>query len=166
MTSAAALLDEVAIRQLLARYNVLGDRGRVAEMVEVFAADGVLCALDRTAKGHDAIAAMLSANPTSPRHTLTRHHLTTQLIEVNGDSAEARSYFVVFTNIGADHHGVYIDKLQRIAGHWLIMRRDVRLDWQAPGSVYEPMPVHRRTAAADPAAPDRSASPSSGEFHA
>ncbi len=139
------LLDEVEIRHLLNRYNILGDRGRVSEMIDVFAVDAYFRALDQEATGHEAIAAILNANPTSSRHTVTRHHLTTQLVEVDGDTAIVRSYFMVHTNIGADHHGVYVDKLARIDGRWKITSRDVRLDWQAPNSVYEPMPVHLRT---------------------
>lgn len=150
MTSAQAmsdraLFDRVEIGQLLARYNILGDRGRVAEMIHVFAPDARLRALEKEAIGHEAIAALLNGNPTSPRHTVTRHHLTTQLIEVEGDTANARSYFMVHTNIGPDHHGVYVDRLERRDGRWMIVDRDVRLDWQAPNSVYEPMPVHART---------------------
>ena len=142
-----SLLDQIAIRNLTARYNILGDRGKVSEMIDVFAPDALFTALGKTAVGHDAIAELLHANPTSPRHLVTRHHLTTQLIQVDGDHAVARSYFTVFTNIGADHHGVYVDKLERSGGRWAIVERDVRLDWQASDSVYEPMPVHDRTAA-------------------
>ena len=137
---------QIEIRDLLARYNIMGDRGRVQEMVTVFAPNAQLCVFDVTVTGHAAIGGLLRSNPTSPRHTVTRHHLGTQLIEVEGDSASARTYFVVYTNIGPDHHGVYIDRLARIDGRWLITDRDVRLDWQAPDSVYAPMPVHRRGA--------------------
>lgn len=136
--------DQMEICHLLSRYNILGDRGRVAEMVDVFAPEASLEAIDKSATGHAGIAALLNSNPPSPRHTVTRHHLGTQLIEVDGDSASAWTYFMVHTNIGPDHHGVYVDRLTRIDGRWLITHRDVRLDWQSPESVYEPMPVYRR----------------------
>ena len=145
MTEGEAL-DQIEIRQLIARYNIMGDRGRVDEMVTVFAPGARLRAVDATATGHAEIGRLLGGNPTTPRHTVTRHHLGTQLIEVAGDSASARTYYMVHTNIGPDHHGVYIDRLARIDGRWLITDRDVRLDWQAPDSVYAPMPVHRRGA--------------------
>ena len=138
------LLDQMEIRHLLSRYNILGDRGRVTEMIDVFAPDAHFQALEKSAIGHAEIMALLNANPTSPRHSVTRHHLGTQLIEVDGDQASARSYFMVHTDIGPDHHGVYVDRLARIDGQWRITHRDVRLDWQSPESVYEPMPVHQR----------------------
>ena len=135
------LSDRIEIADLLNRYNILGDRGRVAEMVDVFAPDAHFRAVGKSAIGHTEIAAVLNANPTSPRHTVTRHHLGTQIIDVEGDKASARTYFVVHTNIGADHHGVYIDLLERRDGRWKITDRDVRLDWQSPDSVYEPLPL-------------------------
>ena len=138
------LLDREEIRHLLSRYNILGDRGRVSEMIDVFAVDASFQALEKSAVGHAEITALLNANPTSPRHSVTRHHLGTQLIELEGDRAAARSYFMVHTNIGPDHHGVYVDRLARIEGRWRITHRDVRVDWQSPASVYEPMPVHPR----------------------
>jgi uncharacterized protein (TIGR02246 family) len=139
------LLDREAIRALIISYNALGDRGRVAEMAEVFTPDARLTAVGRTAIGRGEIAALLSANPLLPEHRVTRHHIGTQTIDLDGDEAVARSYFSVLTNIGLDHHGVYIDRLRRQAnGAWLITEREVRLDWQAPNSVYAPLPVHSR----------------------
>ena len=52
---------------------------------------------------------------------------------------------MVHTNIGPDHHGVYVDRLARVDGQWKIAEREVRLDWQSPDSVYAPLPVHQRT---------------------
>ena len=139
------LLDREAIRSLIVSYNALGDRGRVAEMVDVFAPDATLNAVGQTAVGRSEIAALLQANPLLPEHRVTRHHITTQMVEIDGDEAVARSYFAVLTNIGLDHHGVYIDRCRRQPdGSWLIAERDVRLDWQAPNSVYAPLPVHDR----------------------
>ena len=139
------LLDREAIRNLIISFNALGDRGRVAEMVQVFAPDATLKAVGETAVGRAAIATLLQANPLLPEHQVTRHHIGTQTVETNGDEAVARSYFSVLTNIGLDHHGVYIDHFQRQPnGAWLIIEREVRLDWQAPNSVYAPLPVHNR----------------------
>jgi hypothetical protein len=139
------LLNREAIRALIISYNAMGDRGRVSEMVEAFAPDARLNAVGQTAVGHTEIAALLAANPLLPEHRVTRHHITTQTVEIDGMEAVARSYFSVLTNIGLDHHGVYIDRLWlQPNGEWLITERAVRLDWQAANSVYAPLPVHHR----------------------
>ena len=138
------LLAREEIRQLISDYNVRGDRGRVAEMLDAFAPNARLRAAGKTALGHDEIAALLSANPTSPRHTMSRHYLSTQHIERDGETARARTYFCVLTNIGLDHHGLYVDQFARIDGRWLIADREVRLDFQSENSVFHPLPVHSR----------------------
>jgi len=139
------LLDREAIRNLIISFNALGDRGRVAEMIQVFAPDATLKAVGQTAVGRADIATLLQANPLLPDHQVTRHHIGTQTVEISGDEAVARSYFSVLTNIGLDHHGVYIDHFRRQpGGAWLIVEREVRLDWQAANSVYAPLPVHDR----------------------
>src|SRR6202012_813979 len=68
------LADRIAIADLINRYNILGDRGRVTEMVDLFTPDAHFYAVGKSATGHREIAALLNANPTSPRHTVTRHH--------------------------------------------------------------------------------------------
>lgn len=133
--------DRDAIRDLLARYTYNGDRGRVAELAACFAADGVIEYPGQRATGPAAIAAALS-DRSAPRHpalTFVRHHITNPLIDVDGDSAAARSYFAVHTDAGPDHSGTYSDRLVRTAQGWRFAHRLVRIDWQSAGSLFRPM---------------------------
>lgn len=136
--------DRDAIRQLMIRYNIAGDRGQLDELAQVFAPDGVLRFAGEATQGRAAIAARLGGGDSNSVLIVTRHHLTTSLIKVDGDSAEGRTYFQTLTNIGPDHHGVYVDQFARIDGEWLIVHRDVRIDWQADNSVFAPLHVRGR----------------------
>lgn len=132
--------DRDAIRDLLARYTYNGDRGRVAELAACFAADGVIEYPGNRAVGPAAILAALdSGGERNPALTFVRHHITNPLIEVTGDSAAARSYFAVHTDIGPDHSGTYSDTLARTADGWRFTRRLVRIDWQSPASLFRSM---------------------------
>jgi hypothetical protein len=126
-----------AIRSLMARYNVEGDRARIEALATCFAMDGVLTFSGESTVGRAAIVARLTrgGGRANPHHSFSRHHLTTSLIEVTGDTATGRSYFQVLTDIGLDHHGVYVDHFTRTADGWRIAHREVRIDWQSPQSV-------------------------------
>jgi len=132
-----------SIRRTLVNYNLHGDRGRIDGLVTCFAPDGVLeLEHEWTARGRDAIrqqiarASELTAQR-SFRHTLLRHHLSTQGIEIDSDEeARAWSYFTAVTEIGPDHVGRYIDALCRIDGQWLIRHRRVRIEWWAADTIF------------------------------
>src|SRR3546814_15808529 len=71
------------------------------------------------------------------RPSFMRHHLTTsRIVSAGPDEATARTYFINYSDIGADHAGVYVDRFRRIDGTWLIARRDDRVDWLAESSLY------------------------------
>jgi hypothetical protein len=133
--------DLEAIRQTLAAYNVAGDRLKLEEMANLFLPDGVLESPTARMEGRAAIVAGLGGggaapNP-GPRPTFVRHHLTTQSLELTGpDTAQGRSYFMVFTDIGLDHIGYYVDKLRKTDGRWLIEQRQARIDWMADGTLF------------------------------
>lgn len=137
----ALAADRDAIRQLLATYTYNGDRGRVAELAACFAADGTIEYPGATATGPEAIAQSLSSGEPNPARTFVRHHVTNPLIEVDGDTATARSYFAVYSNNGPDHAGTYNDMLVRTAQGWRFAFRQVRIDWQASTSLFRPMPT-------------------------
>lgn len=134
-------VDRDAIRDLLARYTYSGDRGRVADLAVCFAADGVLEFPGSRTQGPQAIADALGGGSAGrdPRLTFVRHHITNPLIEVSGDSATARSYFAVHSNIGLDHSGSYFDEIVRTGQGWRFARRRVLVDWQSPESLFRPM---------------------------
>lgn len=71
--------------------------------------------------------------------TFVRHNLTTCKIELTGpDSAKARTYWMVNTNIGPDHCGVYRDEFHKVEGLWLIARRQVKTEWAVENSLMVP----------------------------
>lgn len=136
--------DRDAIRDLLARYTYNGDRGRLDEMAACFAEDGVLEYPGHAPQGPVAIKASLSSGTRDPRLSFVRHHITNPLIAVDGDSANARSYFTVHSNFGPDHSGTYDDRLVRTAEGWRFAHRRVRIDWQAEDSLFAKMTTRQR----------------------
>ena len=128
------------IRSVQAAYNVAGDRFRLDELAATFTEDGVLQTPTDTFSGRAGIVAGLGRpRPEGARRpTFVRHHLTTSKIDVTGaDTAEGRTYFMVFTDIGPDHAGFYQDRLVRTAEGWRIAERKVRIDWVSPDSFSE-----------------------------
>ena len=153
MAEAAEL---AAIRQVQADYNIAGDRLRLAELAATFTEDGVLeTATDRMV-GRAAIAEGLDpGGKPAPaggvrRPTLVRHNLTTSSITLTGPaSAEGRSYFIVFTDIGPDQMGVYVDKLAKTGDGWRLAYRRVFIDWLSPETLFPELagPYRARLAA-------------------
>ena len=149
--TAGEIADREAIRQLLAAYNVAGDRGRVDLLAATFADDGALAFSGEESHGRAAIAARLGKGAAQREAgeragpAVVRHHLTTSAVEIDGDKAQARTYFIVHTEIGPDHHGVYVDRLVRTAEGWRFVHREVRIDWQSPQTLFPPLHVRGRT---------------------
>ena len=129
-----------AIRDLIARYNHAGDRGRLDELARCFAEDG---AMDLEGVpllvGRAAIHAHLSGvvrglAARTQRATLRHHVASVRILLQDRERAEAWSYFSVFTENGLDHWGRYADRLVRRGDDWLFALRKVRVDGAAPGS--------------------------------
>ncbi len=148
------LLARESIRQTMAAYTVAGDRLRVDDFVAVFTEDGVMESegvpeqdLFRY-EGRDAIrdwmtrwrdqaaAAQNSAQGGVHQATFVRHHLATCHIEfVGASTANVRTYWTAYTDIGADHAGYYLDHFREVNDRWLIARRRIRLDWRSSESL-------------------------------
>ena len=132
--------DREAIRDLVARYTLAGDRGRYDDLVALFADDGVLELPDgRVCRGRQAIRSFLTETAESLRAATRvpwlRHHLTTHDIRLGPPpTASGTVYFLVVTERGPDHWGRYRDDYVRSDGLWRFARRRVRLDGFAPGS--------------------------------
>ena len=136
--------DREALRALVTRLNVHGDRGRFEELAACFTEDGQLRWATGQGAGRTGIIAAIRQGASNPGVTRIRHHLTTMHFEVDGADmhAQGRIYFFVISNAGFDHAGLYLDRYIRAGGHWLITERDIRIEWQAPTSFYEPQ-LHR-----------------------
>lgn len=142
------LLAREAIRHLMTAYTTAGDRLQVDAFVACFAHDAVIesehVAPDRAFRyeGREAIRAWQerwrSGGSGTHGATFVRHHLSTSHIELTGtDSARARTYWVAWTDVGPDHAGYYLDTFRRENGEWRIAHRRVRLDWEAPQSLFK-----------------------------
>jgi hypothetical protein len=142
------LLAREGVRHTLASYNMAGDRGRTEDFLAVFTEDAVFEADSFRQEGKAAIRQWFTgfkadepAAKPRPRAKFVRHNLTTCLIEVTGpDSATARTYYTVLTDIGPDHCGYYVDVFRKVGERWLIAHRKARMDWKSPASVFVPAP--------------------------
>lgn len=131
------------IRALIDRYAILGDRGRIAALADLFAKEGVLKTGSWIATGRGRIAAQLSRrDDRNPALLLMRHHVTSCAIDVlDSGNATARSYFMVVTNAGLDRAGTYVDRFGIEEERWRFVHREVRIDWIAPDSLLPPQPL-------------------------
>ena len=124
--------DSEAIRDVLARYNLFGDSGRLDELLELFTPDATLVTDQATYVGHPEIRGLFEG-VVGPAPERIRHFTATHVIDIDGDRATARCYFQVLTSNGLDHWGRYRDELVRTDGRWRFCRREVRVDGMTPG---------------------------------
>lgn len=129
------------IRDLVARYNSLSDRGRFEDALQVFAADAVMIEGDgRAYEGHEQILSVFTRAKTllsaADQRPYVRHMTSTHVIGFDDErTGHGRSYFVVITHVGLDHWGTYVDRYRR-DDVWKITRRKVRVDGRSPSSVF------------------------------
>jgi 3-phenylpropionate/cinnamic acid dioxygenase small subunit len=137
------LLAREAIRDTMARYHMAGDGNDADGYAGVFAEDGVLDSADFRIEGRAAIRAWKAGRASGPQPAkFVRHNLTTCQIDLTGpETAKARAYFAVFTEVGPDHSGYYSDEFRKVGEAWLIAYRKVWIDWRAPESRFRgPLP--------------------------
>jgi hypothetical protein len=143
------LLAREAIRHTLASYNTAGDRLKVEDFLAVFTEDAVLETAGAgpgegfRCDGREEIRRWMTGFGSRPRREgleaprFVRHHLTTSLIELTSpETATARTYFHVYTQVGPDHAGYYLDRLRKAKDRWLIAERHIRVDWRSADSLF------------------------------
>jgi 3-phenylpropionate/cinnamic acid dioxygenase small subunit len=124
-----------AIRNLLGRYCELMDAAAWGEVGTMFT-DAELVGPDARviASGRDAVAELYrrgtQLHAGSPR---TRHVTANSIVEVDGDTATARSSYVVFQGVDAFAlqpiiTGRYADAFARTDGAWRFARRQFFVD--------------------------------------
>lgn len=152
--TAAELAAREAIRDLVARYNALGDAGRIDELVALFADDAVLeVEPGGVHRGSGALRALFAgaARPDPEAGTggdpperdpgvearRIAHHTSGLVIDLEGaDRARGRAVFLVLAARGLDHWGRYRDEYLREGGdggRWRFARRRVVVDGAVPG---------------------------------
>jgi 3-phenylpropionate/cinnamic acid dioxygenase small subunit len=137
------------IRQTMANYTIAGDRLRADDFVAAFTEDGVMESegvaeadafrYEGRADLRNWITRWRHPAAGAPTHqaSFVRHHLATCQIDfIDAKTAKARTYWVAYTDIGADHGGVYLDLFRKTGETWLIAHRKVRMDWRAPNSLF------------------------------
>jgi hypothetical protein len=135
------LVAREQVRHTISSYTFGGDRGRLNELAAAFTPDGVLqIEEDDVSTGRDEIIERLSRVVAMDRHPSHMHHHIsgTHFRSVSSSSIDVSSYFLVVTDIGADHWGRYRDRLVPAEDRWLIAHRRVTTDGYATGSVFRP----------------------------
>lgn len=136
--------DRVAIRALCDRYAVAVDRGDAALFAAQFAPDGVLVAPRGRFEGREALAGV----PPMMRglYLKTFHAVLTQAVEIEDDRAAGETYCIA-RHLYRDKTGAltchemsirYQDTFVRAGGEWLIVRRDLVVDFTHAFPVEEP----------------------------
>lgn len=133
------LVARESIRDIVARYNSNGDGGRIEDMMTLFAADATLEVPGHAPlSGVDAIRTFFSQVARGGDNTfelrMLHHHTATHQIDIfDEQSATGRCYFTVYTQLGLDHWGRYIDDYRCAEGQWKFLRRRVYVDGTTPG---------------------------------
>ncbi len=113
--------DDIAIRDLLARYCLLLDLDDVEGWVALFTADAAYEVYGRTFDGHDGLRRMATGAPGG------LHLGGPPVIEVDGDRASTlRNLLFVERTTGEARHAVYDDDLVRTPDGWRIARTRCR----------------------------------------
>lgn len=133
------LVAREQVRHTISSYTFGGDRGRLDELAAAFTPDGVLqIGDDDVSTGRAAIIERLSRVVAMDRHPAHMHHHVSGIHfrSVTQKVIEVASYFLVVTEIGADHWGRYRDTFVPEGDRWLIAHRRVTTDGFAPGSTF------------------------------
>jgi len=126
------LEDQEAIRTVLVSYGEYLDARDYAGYASLFARDGVWTGGFGSFTGPEQIKAMLEKNLAKAEpgfiNKSSFHLMTTMVVEVNGDTATARSRYLFYTATqdnkpGAALAGRYVDEFIREDGKWKIKRR-------------------------------------------
>ena len=134
------LEDREAIRALILAYGQAHDHRDYKTFASLFAQNGEWVGGLGTAKGPDAIFALMDktiGHDPKPNGSGTYHVLTNDQIEIHGDQASATTKWIYITP-GPDNApklvylGHYDDKFIRENGVWKFLRREAPADIPAP----------------------------------
>lgn len=132
--------DDLAIRDVIARYAWALDTGDVEGFVACFCRDGVLVwdAFEEPERweGSDALRHFAEFFRSLPSSAGRQHHVSNTLVRAEGEGARSRSYVAVALRQGDGPHllnvmGYYEDLFRREDGQWRLAERVIR-DWSGP----------------------------------
>jgi ketosteroid isomerase-like protein len=120
------LVDRLQIHDCLARYARGLDRHDAELIASAFWPDAQVNYGSRFSGLRDAF--VVWANELESQNEYHQHHLTTQSVDMDGDTAHVETYvlYIVRTHEKAERLGAgrYIDVLERRAGEWRISLRE------------------------------------------
>ena len=132
--------DQLAIREVIARYAWALDTGDVEGFVACFCSDGVLVwdvfETPERWVGAEALRHFATFFRDLPSSAGRQHHVTNTVIEQCEGGAGARSYAAVVLRQGDGPHllnvmGYYEDRFRHEGGQWRLAERIIR-DWSGP----------------------------------
>jgi hypothetical protein len=134
------LVARESIRDLVARYNLSSDSGRIDAVMQLFAPDAVVDAAGKLFSGRDGIQGMFEAagvdlktTRQTARPAYIRHFTSNLQIDLMSPTeATSRCYYLVLMADGLDHWGRYIDQY-RCDERWYFSHRRITLDGGDPG---------------------------------
>ncbi|AMO63867.1 Ring hydroxylating enzyme beta subunit [Mycolicibacterium phlei] len=130
-----------SIRDLINRYCIEADRGRLDAVQNLFADNGVYVFSGREYTGRQGIVELFTESGRRVQAAGLKarawHNVTSSAVDVTGDTATARTYVVVLVAGAADHWGYYDDEFRCVDGRWFIARREFKLQGFVPGGIGE-----------------------------
>jgi hypothetical protein len=126
-------LDGQAVRDVVVRYFVGVDRLDPELIGSTYHPDAVDDRGRHTFQGATAGPDIVASNRTSM--TSTRHHVTSQLVELDGDTARCETYCLGVHVTGGEApkrmqtSSRYVDELERRDGEWRFVRRTSHMDF-------------------------------------
>ena len=121
-----AFEDDRAIRRVLAEYCHSCDDGDFDALLECFTTDAEFVFAERVVAGRDALRAWFEKTQRADRRG--KHLTTNTVVDVDGDTATARSDFVFLVRSDAGLvpllTGRYRDALVRDGSRWRLGRRE------------------------------------------
>jgi hypothetical protein len=121
------LLAREAIRDTLATYNIMGDRGLIEAYAATFTLVTGRAEIVRFVNevGIPALNARLTGKPVP-----LRHNITTSRIELAGtDSARVTTYFLLLRAGHIEESGIYLDRFARVGDAWFIAHRRIKMEF-------------------------------------
>ncbi|MGE2735660.1 nuclear transport factor 2 family protein [Mycolicibacterium vaccae] len=135
------LVATESIRNLISRYCIEADRGRVEALTSLFAEDAIYIFGGREYIARQGIVDMFAESRkrlmAADIRTRAWHMVTSSAIDIAGDTATARTYVLVLAEGIVDHYGHYDDEFRRTGDQWLISRREFTLQGAVPGGIGE-----------------------------
>ncbi len=140
MAGSLSVADQLAIREVIARYAWALDTGDVEGFVACFCRDGVLLwdAFEEPQRweGHAALRHFATFFRDQPTSAGRQHHVTNTVVTACNGGARSRSYAAVALRQGDGPHllhvmGYYEDLFRVEEGEWRLAERVIR-DWSGP----------------------------------